>query len=125
MSVNFPTAHTVTRYNAGSYVAGEWTPAGTPSTTVTVNGNIQSASKSDSEEIAAAWGTHTDGLICIRSNEELLTAEKSTAKRADRLSWQGGTYEVIRASYRGTIAALAHWKCYARLVDSNAEDGGL
>jgi hypothetical protein len=125
MAVNFASAISITRHNAGSYVAGEWTPAGTPSATVTVNGNVQSASPADKETVARETGFSTDGLVTVRCNEQLLTADKSAAKQADRFVWQGSTYEVVRAVYRGTLPALAHWKCQARLIDALAEDGGL
>lgn len=125
MAVNFQDAITITRYNAGVYTNGEWVPAGTPSASVAVTGNIQGASSKDRELIAREFGQSVDGLICLRTNEALYTVAKSPARVADRLTWQGSTYEVIRTEYRGTIVAVAHHKSHARLVDGNAEDGGL
>ena len=118
MPVNFGDAITITRYANGSYINGVYT-AGAPSS-VTVNGNIQSASSissADQEQLNASQGRYTDGLICIRCDEQLYTDDTSDAGKADRLDWQGKTYEVIRAAYRGTLPALAHWKCFAQLVE--------
>lgn len=125
MAVNFATAIAITRFNAGSYVEGTWTPAGTPSASVDVTGNIQGAGAKDVELIRAEFGQHVDGLICLRTNEPLYTVARSPARKADRLTWQGDVYEVIRAEYRGTISALAHWRSHARLLDPATEDASL
>ncbi len=122
MSVNFRDSITVTRYANGSYVNGVYTAGASGS--VTVNGNIQTASTNDQEQLNTAQGRYVDGLICIRCDEQLYTDDTSDAGKADRLDWQGKTYEVIRSAYRGTIAELAHWKCFAQLIDINADGSG-
>ncbi len=122
MSVNFRDSITVTRYANGSYINGVYTEgADAP---VTVNGNIQTANTNDQELLNNAQGRYTDGMICIRCDEQLFTDDTSDAGKADRLDWQGKTYEVIRAAYRGTLPALAHWKCFAQLIDINADGSG-
>ena len=119
MSVNFGSAITVTRYANGTYTNGVYVDgADAP---VTVNGNIQTASTNDQELLNTAQGRYTDGMICIRCDEQLYTDDTSDAGKADRLDWQGKTYEVIRAAYRGTLPALAHWKCFAQLIDPNTD----
>jgi len=123
VAVYFATAHTFTRYNAGTYVNASWTPAATPSTAVTINGNVQGAGSKDVDLIVREFGESVDGLVVLRSNEEVYTASKSPARRPDRLTWQGRTYEVIRTEYRGTIAAMAHYRSHLRIVDNNAENG--
>lgn len=125
MSVNFPDVITVTRTAKGSYVNGVYTPGA--ETTPTVNGNIQSESVStgaDLDLIARSNGRYTDGTICIRCNEQLYTDDSDSSYDADRLDWQGKAYEVTRASYRGTVASLAHWKCFAQAIDPNADGSG-
>lgn len=126
MSVNFSDSITITRTAKGSYISGEYTAGA--QTTVTVNGNIQSESVStgaDLDLIARSNGRYTDGTICIRCNEQLYTDDSDGAYDADRLDWQGKAYEVIKASYRGTIAELAHWKCFAQAIDPNADGSAM
>jgi len=122
MSVNFRDSITVTRFANGTYTNGVYV-GGAPGF-VTVNGNIQTASTNDQELLNTAQGRYTDGMICIRCDEQLYTDDTSDYGKADRLTWQGKTYEVIRAAYRGTLPALAHWKCFAQVVDPNATASG-
>jgi hypothetical protein len=121
MSVNFQNTITVTRYAAGTWTNGTYTAGATSSPTVL--GNIQNGS--DKLLQNPENGQYQDGLITIRCNQELLTADTSTAKIADRVSWQGKSYEVKTVAYRGTITDLAHYKCTAQLIDANASTGIL
>lgn len=128
MTVNFPRPITVTRFNAGAYTLGVWTPPTVESAPITINGNLQPAGRM----LSAMQGTvndlgkqSSDGGLILRSNEEVLTADKSDAKKADRLSYEGQTYEVISRSYRDNVAGLEHWISNLRVVDSNADDGKL
>lgn len=127
MSVNFQNTLTVTRYAAGTWTNGAYTAGATSNPTVL--GNIQTATSiggtADKNMMNRDQGQYQDGLITIRCNQELLTADTSTAKIADRVTWQGKTYEVKTVAYRGTIADLAHYKCTAQLIDPNASTGIL
>ena len=115
----------MTRFNAGSYVDGVWTPAATPSTSVTVNGNIQAEMGRDKSLMNQSSGQYQDDFLVLRTNEEVLTSDKSGAKKADRLTYQGFTYECIAANYRGTLSGLEHWVSTFEIIDPNAESGAL
>ena len=123
MPVNFPAAYTVTRFPASDYGSdGIWVDA-TPATS-TINANIQpisvGASKANSQlfEMLSALGLQSlDGLIAIRSNEQIYPASKTTGAKADRLTYQGELYQVMSASYRGTLPALAHWIGIGQRID--------
>ena len=131
MAVNFASAITITRFNAGVYTAGIWVPAATPSVSVTVNGNIQPIqagirqSSGVQSLINMSGHQSIDGLIISRTNEAILTVSKSGAKKADRMTDQSLLYEAVGVSYRGTITALEHYLALWRLVDTNAETGAL
>lgn len=123
MAVNFASAYTVSRYGVSAYGSdGVWVDVA--ATSVTINANIQpvsvGAGKGSAQimQMINALGLErVDGLIAIRSNEALYTARKATGQKADRLTYRGDTYEIISVSYRGTLAALAHYIAVAQLID--------
>jgi len=123
MPVNFPTAYTVTRFPASDYgTDGIWVDA--EPTTATIHANIQpisvGASKANSHlfEVLSTLGLQSlDGLIAIRSNERIYPADKTAGTKADRLTYQGELYQVMSASYRGTLPALTHWIGVGQRID--------
>lgn len=123
MAINCPSPFTVQRFPASDYGDdGLWIDV--DPVDVVINANIQpisiGTSKGNSQimQMVSALGLESvDGLVAIRSNEQIYPTRKATGQKADRLTWQGELYQVMGASYRGTIPQLAHWIGFAQLID--------
>lgn len=123
MAVNFPSPYTVQRFPASDYDSnGVW--VNVEPATVTINANIQpvsiGANRSNSQimQMVSALGlSRLDGLIAIRSNEQIYADRKETGQKADRITYKGQSYQVMTASCRDTLPALAHWVGVGQLID--------
>lgn len=106
-------AITLTRYAAGSYVAGEWVPGASSSVSVTGMAHRQTA---DEDLINRVGGTYQDGFIRLYTNEQVFTADKSAGKLADRVTWLDNVYEIVEVVYMPQLS-LGHYRSVCRKVD--------
>ena len=116
MSIPFATAVTIDRYTDGNYVTGVWSDTGTDP--ITVQAHIQPDSAMNgvvmNDSDGARW---IAGRLAVYSESELYTAETNPTGKADRLTWEGFTYEITQVGYYSQV--IPHWSCIAELVDGN------
>jgi len=90
----------VTRYAAGSYVAGLWSEGAT--STLTIRAFVEPAPAESMQALPEARRT-TQGILVVTTTE-LLTADEINHKNADRIAYAGMSFEVA------TVDRLGHFK---------------
>lgn len=111
MSIPFQRDETITRTDPGSRVRGEWVNGAT--STLTIKATV--LPEKNAEIIAQLGGTNLNGVITIRTETALRTADEITGAIGDKLTFEGRVYEVQTIDrYRDVIP---HYKAWATLTD--------
>lgn len=108
---------TVTRYAAGAYVNGLYVPGAT--STLEVMMSIQPLKGRELLNLPEAQRTRRH-MKCYAA-AELLTADQSDGKKADRVTYRGRVFEVQDAE-PWLDTDFDHWKCI--LAEVNPGDKG-
>lgn len=111
---------TALRFTDGAYVDGIWIDSAPSS--VSFIGHIQpynpSGREVDLEKRDSMGAEYGEGFVHVYSESQLYTADTSPAKKADRVTWQGQTYEITEIrSY--PYLSLSHYHATGTLINSN------
>lgn len=108
----FESGITVKRYAAATLIKGVY-QAVTP-TTFTITASIQPAS--GDEVMTLPEGDREKELLAVFTNTALRTIDQDTKTEADRITWEGSDYEVIKVS-PWKMGALDHYECIVARVN--------
>jgi hypothetical protein len=116
MAVPFAQTITIDRYTDGGYVNGLWVDTGTDP--ISVQAHVQPDRAEGGVMLQDSNGARwRSGRLAVFSESELYTAETNPTGKADRLTWEGATYEITSVAYYNQV--IPHWSCMAELIDGN------
>lgn len=102
---------TLTRYGAGSYVAGEWVEGA--ETEIEIRASIQPAKGRDLDRIPE--GRTLAGVVKLITSSELQAGGENT--NPDRFTWSGSEYEIMYVDHWKN-GLITHYEALASLRKS-------
>lgn len=117
MSIPFAVSVDVSRYTDGDYSSGAWSDSG--ASTVSIVMHIQPDQASGGVTLQDSDGARwVAGKLQIYAEDQLYPSGVNGYK-ADRLTFDGATYEITSAAHYNTNTPIPHWSCIAELIDGN------
>lgn len=104
----------VARFAAGSYVNGDFVDGST--STLTITATVMPLSPTEARLLRE--GKENAAGIVIYTETELKTASEALRTSADKVTWDGRTWDVFSAEYRTQLPGLVHWKVTAFWEDA-------